>query len=40
MDGGKLKRFGIKKWKKVIEAIKGTGVPYKNYKTKFGYSRV
>ena len=25
MDGGKLRRFGIKKGKKVIEAINGTG---------------
>ena len=25
---------------KVIEAMNGTGVPYKIFKTKFGYSRV
>ncbi len=40
MDGGKLKRFGIKKGKKVIEAINGTGHQYKIFKTKLGYSRV
>ena len=40
MDGGKLKRFGIKKEKKVIEAIKGTGHQYKIFKTKLGNSRV
>ena len=27
-------------WDKVFEAINGTGVPYKIFKTKFGYSRV
>ena len=37
MDGGKLRRFGIKKGKKVIEAINGTGVLYKIFKTKLGY---
>ncbi len=25
---------------KVIEAMKGTGVPFKVFKTQFGYSRV
>ena len=40
MDGGKLTRFGIKKGEKVIEAIIGTGVPYKIFKIKFEYSRV
>ena len=40
MDGGKLRRFGMKKGEKVIEAMNGTGVPYKIFKTKLGYSRV
>ena len=38
MDGGKLKRFGTKKEKKIIEAINGIGHKYKIFKTKLGYS--
>ena len=40
MDGGKLRRFGIKKGDKVIEAVYGKGHQYKIFKTKFGYNRV
>ena len=40
MDGGKLRRFGMKKGEKVIEAIYRTGHQYKILKIKLGYSRV
>ena len=40
MDGVKLRKFGIKKGDKVIEAINGTGHQYKIFKTRLGYSRV
>ena len=40
MDGGKLRRFGIKKGEKVIETFNGRGHQYKIFKTKLGYSRV
>ena len=40
MDGGKLRRFGIKKGKKVIEAINGTEHQFKIFETKSLYSRV
>ena len=40
MDGVKLRKFGIKKGDKVIEAMNATGVPYKIFKTNLEYSRV
>ena len=40
MDGGKLRRFGIKKGDKVIEATDVIGLPYKIFKTKLGHNRV